>query len=83
MAAGLAVVATPVGAVRDIITDEQTGLLVEPGDVDGLTAAMTRLVGDTALRTRLGEQALAFHRRRLDLEPYAEAMRDVWMSAAH
>src|SRR5690606_38241464 len=39
MADGLAVVATPVGAVEDILTSEKSGLLVPPGDVDALTLA--------------------------------------------
>ncbi|WP_291391939.1 glycosyltransferase family 4 protein [Devosia sp.] len=81
MAAGLAVVATPVGAVEDIVTDGETGLLVPPGDVDALTDALTRTVTDAALRHRLGEAARRFHRQRLDLEPYAKAMQDVWVGA--
>jgi glycosyltransferase involved in cell wall biosynthesis len=82
MAAGLAIVATPVGAVEDIITDEVNGLLVPPGDVDALTLALQRLVADPALRARLGKAALDVHRTRLDMEPYLGAITDAWRGAA-
>ena len=82
MAAGLAIVATPVGAVEDIIIDGKTGLLVPPGDVTALTDALTRLVNDAPLRAQLGATALALHRERLDLEPFADAIRNVWQAAA-
>ena len=82
MAAGLAIVATPVGAVEDIIVDGETGLLVPPGDVEALTEALARLVKSPQLRARLGGNAVAVHRARLDLAPFAEAIRDVWLGAA-
>jgi len=82
MAAGLAVVTTPVGAVEDIVVNEQSGLLVPPGDVPALTTALTRLVEDPALRARLGAAAQAVHRERLDLEPFADAIRATWANAA-
>ena len=82
MAAGLAVVTTPVGAVEDIIHHGENGLLVPAGDVDALTSALTRTVTDANLRNRLGAAAQLFHRQRLDLGPYAEAVKDVWQSAA-
>jgi glycosyltransferase involved in cell wall biosynthesis len=82
MAAGVAVVATPVGAVEDIIADGETGLLVPPGDVDALTAALHRLVDDPALRERLGTAGRALHREKLDLVPFADAMQRVWTEAA-
>ncbi len=81
MAAGLAIVTTPVGAVEDIITDEVNGLLVPPGDVDALTAALARLVADPALRARLGKAALEVHRARLDMEPYLGAIAGAWRDA--
>lgn len=80
MASGLAVVTTPVGAVEDIITHEQSGLLVPPGDVAALTEALTRLVEDPALRARLGATAMAVHRERLELAPFVSAICDVWRS---
>jgi len=82
MAAGLAVVTTPVGAVEDLIVDGETGLLVPPGDVDALTAALIRVVDDPALRQRLGTAALALHREKLDLAPFADAMQRTWNDAA-
>jgi len=53
LAHGLAVVATPVGAHAEVIEQEQSGLLVPPGDVAALAAALTRVIGDRALRERL------------------------------
>lgn len=55
MAAGLPVVATRAGAFPEIVEDGVTGLLVERGDVAGLAAALDRLLGDPALRRKMGE----------------------------
>ena len=49
-----AVVATPVGAVTDVLEDGRNALIVQPGDVEGLAIAIKRLVRDAALRKRLG-----------------------------
>ena len=82
MAAGVAVVATPVGAVEDIVIDGETGLLVPPGDVEALQTALTRLVTDPALRLKLGQGGLKLHRERLDLCPFADTIECVWSEAA-
>jgi 2-deoxystreptamine N-acetyl-D-glucosaminyltransferase/2-deoxystreptamine glucosyltransferase len=59
MAAGLPVVASDVGGIPEVVRDGETGLLVPPGDVGALAAALDRLVGDPALRARLAAGARA------------------------
>ena len=56
---GLACLSTRVSAVPELIEDGVTGLLVEPGDVPALTAALARLIGDRDLRRRLGAAGAA------------------------
>lgn len=55
MASGLPVVATQVGAVPEIIVNEENGLLVAPDQPESLAAAMLRAIDDPLLRERLGE----------------------------
>lgn len=59
MATGLPVVASNVGGIPEVVRDGETGLLVPPGDVDALAAALDRLVADDELRGRLGRAARA------------------------
>jgi glycosyltransferase involved in cell wall biosynthesis len=54
MAAGLPVVASDVGGVREQVADGETGLLVPAGDAGALASALERLLADTGLRRRLG-----------------------------
>ena len=53
-ASGLAVVATDVGGLPGLVQDGQQGLVVSPGDVEGLATAMIRVAEDDELRERLG-----------------------------
>ncbi len=46
MASGKPVISTNIGSVPELVTHEHTGLLVDPGDVTGLSAAMTRITDD-------------------------------------
>ena len=57
MAHGRPVVATAVGGLTDAVEDGVTGLLVPPGDAAALRDALERLLGDAALRDRLGAAA--------------------------
>ncbi|MEB2844610.1 glycosyltransferase [Rhizobiales bacterium RZME27] len=82
MACGLGVVATPVGAVEDIIRHEETGLLVPTGDEQALATALLRLIEDSDLRGRLGAAAQEFQRAHLAIEPYAARICVTWREAA-
>ncbi|BAU91581.1 group 1 glycosyl transferase [Methylorubrum populi] len=63
MAAGLAVVSTHSVGVSDCLRDGENGLLVNPGDVRGLTQALRRVIEDDDLRQRLAESGLEECRR--------------------
>ena len=76
------VVATPVGATGDVVRDDVTGLMVRPGDAGGLHSALERLLRDAGLRARLGNEAQAFHRRKLDLDGYVARLSVPWLHAA-
>ena len=53
-AAGLPVVAFDAGGLREAVADGETGLLVAPGDVDGLRDAIAVLLDSAELRQRMG-----------------------------
>ena len=55
MRAGLPVIASDVDGVREAVIDESTGVLVPRGDLETLTAKLTLLLSDPALRERLGQ----------------------------
>jgi glycosyltransferase involved in cell wall biosynthesis len=59
MACGLPAVGTNVAGIQDVIRNEETGLLCGL-DVDELRNALGRLIGDEALRQRLGSAGRAF-----------------------
>jgi glycosyltransferase involved in cell wall biosynthesis len=69
---GLPVVAARSGAFPELIDDERTGLLFEPGDATRLAQALERLIGDAALRRRLGEAARAHVGARFTIETMTE-----------
>ncbi len=55
MACGLAVIASRIGGLPELIEDGVSGLLVPPGDAASLAAAIARLATEPELRARLGQ----------------------------
>lgn len=80
MAAGLAIITTPVGAVEDIIIDRETGLLVPSGDSKAIAEAITLLVQKPVLRKTIAENAKAFQRQNLDIGLYVKTLEKLWIS---
>lgn len=71
MSAGLPVIASNVGGISEQVTDEVTGLLVPPGDVAAMKAALQRML-DPATRYRMGLSG----RRRYEADFTAAGMAD-------
>ncbi len=57
MAAGAAIVAPDQDNLREVLVEDETALLFDPGDTLAMVAVVRRLAGDEALRTRLGNAA--------------------------
>ena len=75
------IVASDLPAIREVLADERTALLVPPGDVAALGRAISRLASDSRLSAELGEAAFAlapsfsWNARAARLEPALEAAR--------
>lgn len=59
MSAGIAPITSPVGAIGDVIVDGVNGILVTPGDVPALAAAIESLATDDRRRLAIAAQARA------------------------
>jgi glycosyltransferase involved in cell wall biosynthesis/LmbE family N-acetylglucosaminyl deacetylase len=68
MVFGIPVVASAVGGLPEVVTDEVTGILVPPGDCAALSTALMRLLRDTDLRRRLGDAGRASVAARFDAD---------------
>lgn len=63
MALSRAMVVTSVGGTPELVEDGVSALLVPPDDVEAMAQSLLRLIGDAALRQRLGRAArLAYER---------------------
>lgn len=82
MAAGLPVVATRIGGHEDIITDGETGVLVEPADPQALAAALQSLLDDAERRQRLGRRAADYVRAHYATTVVIERLLDLYCGHA-
>lgn len=85
MAAGLPILSTSVGAIPEIVREDQTGYLVRPGDSIALRQAMERMMKSADLRRRLGQTArsvfLAEHNAHTNIRSILEMMKSVSRAA--
>jgi glycosyltransferase involved in cell wall biosynthesis len=81
MACGRAVVASLAGGVAEILIDGVNGLGHSPGDAQGLSAAMERLLRDPDLRKQYGAAARATAEERLDPQRMAQEFIAIYASA--
>lgn len=74
-ACGLPLVASRLSGIPELVDHDQTGLLVNPGDVGEIAAALARIAGEPETRKRLGEAARARIEAEFSLEGNVEALR--------
>lgn len=75
MASRRALVASDLPSFAEVVTHEESALLVPPGDVDALAAAITRLRDDPVLRERLAARAYDLVMQRYTWAARAAAIR--------
>lgn len=78
MGAGLPVVATRVAGIPEVVRDDETGLLVGPGDARALGNALARLLADDGLGARLGAAARAYVQPRFGVDGYLRSVTDLY-----
>jgi len=79
MAAGVPVIATDIGGVREILEDGRQGLVISPGNAKALQAALRMLIEDAPLRDAMG-QAGRERAREFSMERMIEKTEDVYAS---
>ncbi len=83
MALGTPVIASRVGGVPEILTHEQDGLLVEPGDVEGLAVNIERLLVNPTLRQDFVEEALKTVSKRFNVAALTRQIEEHLLGVVH
>ncbi len=81
MANGLPSITSPVGGIPDVFRNGLDGMLVTPGDVDQIRAAMARLIADDTAREAAGRTARE-RARAFDVHVYARRLADIYQRIA-
>ncbi len=74
MSRSLPVLTTPVGGIPEVVENDRNGILVTPGNVDAIEAALERLLQSFAERERLGAAARATIAARFSLDSTIERL---------
>jgi glycosyltransferase involved in cell wall biosynthesis len=78
---GNPVVATNAGGVRDTLIDGETGFLVQPGDVNGMTGKLKLLSENADLRKAMGLKAIEFAAAQFSKQKEIEKFRSFYNNA--
>jgi len=78
MASGCAVIASRVGGCPELIEHGVDGLLVDPGGLDGLTAALGALIDNPGARTKLAAAGTARIGREFSLQASARRLERIY-----
>jgi len=54
MATGLPVISTNIGGIPEMVIENETGFLLQPGDTAAMAAAIEKVIGDSSFAAKLG-----------------------------
>lgn len=78
MARGIPNLSTRVASIPEVIEDGVTGLLIDPGSVEQLTAALRRMLTDRELRIRLSQNSYNLINERFSLDSSVKRLTEIY-----
>lgn len=80
MAYGLPVVSTAVGGIPEVITDDVTGFLVEPGDIAAITNKIVSLIQNPTLQERISTEAQQYVKDKFEINTILHKLYEIYDS---
>ena len=80
MSYSVPVVSTTVGGIPELVSDGETGFLIDPGDLDALYGKLKCLIEDKELRKKLGNEARQFVASRHNLKLITQQIEQIYDS---
>ena len=75
---GKTLVGTTIPGIKEVVTQEKSGLLVKPGDASGLAKEILRLSADAELRSKLEEQAKKIYKEKFSYSNFKTKYLEVY-----
>jgi glycosyltransferase involved in cell wall biosynthesis len=82
LAHAVPVIATHAGALADVVEHHVNGIVVSPGDSDGIAEALLRILDDEPYRAELARNARLTWEERFAVAPYARRLETLWSTTA-
>ncbi|WP_299741264.1 glycosyltransferase family 4 protein [Rossellomorea sp. y25] len=78
MHSGAAILTTNCGGITEIIHHNETGIIVEPGNVNQLATQLKNLIGNEALRKKLGNNAYQYAKNHLTRQAMVDKIEEIY-----
>jgi glycosyltransferase involved in cell wall biosynthesis len=82
LAAARPVIAYDCDGAKEVCVSDETGFLLQPGDLNGLIDRLLRVANDPALRERLGKFGQKFVRERFSEEQMVDQLHSLYLKLA-
>ena len=78
MALGIPNISTRIASIPEVITEGEQGLLIEPGDIEGLTEALRSLCLDSRLREEMSSKAYTLMKESYSVEACGRRISEIY-----